>query len=319
MDPNDARLRRMVACCDPALDADEQVALALHGGCGLTFAEVARAFLVPTTTMARRLLEAKARLDGESVDARAGEPPWQGRLPAVMTALYLLFNEGYAAAAASGPARRDRSAEAIALTRRLRARVGDSLPELDALLALMLLHDARRATRVDERGELVRLAEQDRSRWDPQRIAEGRALVEAALRRGAPGPYALQAAIAAVHSQTAHAADTDWHQITSLYERLLRHQPSPVAALNHAVALSMCQGPEAALPLVDALAPELAHYHLWHATRAELLCRLQRFAEAIASYRRARALAHQEAERRFIRRRLAELEKIVPPPAGDTS
>jgi RNA polymerase sigma-70 factor (ECF subfamily) len=284
------------------LDSDEQIALTLHAVCGSTIENIARAFLVPTTTMARRLAEAKAKAQRATADRDLADPPWHERLHQVMATLYLLFNEGYTA-------RRERSADAIALTRRLRAHFAEPPAELEALLALMLLHDARRDARVDENGEMVLLVDQDRSRWNAQMIAEGGALTRAALRRAPPGEYALQAAIAALHSEAVQAEHTDWRQIRALYERLLSLRPSAVIALNHAVAVSMCDGPAAALPLVDALASELADYHLWQATRAHLLRRLDRCDEAIACYRRAHALAPGEPERRFLRRRLAELEK----------
>jgi RNA polymerase sigma-70 factor (ECF subfamily) len=304
----DEQLRRIFDCCNPVLDADEQIALMLHEVCGLTYAQVARAFLAPTMTMARRLVEARARAFGETTHPMDAEPPWHERLAAVMAGLYLLFNEGYAATSGGSHVRRKLCADAIVLTRLLRSRFVKSPPELDALLGLMLLQDARCEARVDAAGDLVPLADQDRARWNQALIAEGCTLVHDALRRGQPSPYALQAAIAAVHAQARQAADTDWREIAALYTRLLSHQPSPVVALNHALAVSMCDGPLVALPLLEAIGPALEQYHVWHASRADLLRRLQRFDEAIASYRRAHALAGNHAERRFIARRLAELE-----------
>jgi RNA polymerase sigma-70 factor (ECF subfamily) len=304
---SDEQLRLIFACCDPALAPEEQVALALHRGCGMTIEQIAGAFFVPTTTMARRLAHARATCLGT-------EGELAERLSEMMLALYVLFNEGYARADRD---RRDRAKEAIALARRLRARFGEPPAELDGLLALMLLHDARRAARVGDDGELVALAAQDRGRWNRDQIAEGCALVRDAVRRAPPGPYALQAAIAAVHAETPRAGDTDWPQIVALYERLLVLQPSPVVALNRAVAMSMADGPLAALPLVDALRDQLESYYLWHATRADLLRRLRRTDEAIASYRRALALAADDAERRFLARRLADLGMTSDVDSGD--
>jgi RNA polymerase sigma-70 factor (ECF subfamily) len=304
----DGRLRLIFGCCNPTLASEEQVALALHEACGLTFEELGHAFVTPTTTIARRVVDARATL-GRGPHAPDGLPA--ERLDDVMTTLYLLFNEGYGAA---GDLAAARSEDAIALTRHLRGRFVPADAELDALLALMLLHDARRLARFDADAEPVLLADQDRARWQKSQIAEGRSLVRAALRRGPLGPYALQAAIAAVHSEAATAAATDWAQIAALYERLLALQPSPVIALNHAAAVSMSEGPATALPLVDALANQLAHYCWWHATRADLLRRLQRFEEAIASYHNAHALAAHEGDRRFLRRRLAELGDDSAPP-----
>jgi len=224
-----------------------------------------------------------------------------------MAVVYLVFNEGYAAALGDALVRGELCAEAMRLLRLLRALLPEPVSELDALLALMLLCDARRHTRVDAAGELVLLADQDRSRWDRAQIDEGRALVEEALRRGPVGPYGLEAAIAAVHAQAARAEDTDWRQICALYAHLFQLHASPVVALNRAVAISMADGPERALPLVDAIAEALDGYHLLHATRADLLRRLGRRDEAAAAYRRAHALSQNETERRFLRRRLREL------------
>lgn len=304
----DERLRLIFTCCHPALSAETQVALTLRTLCGLKTEEIARAFLVPTTTMAQRLVRAKSKIRGAGIPYRvpeASELP--ERLDEVMAVLYLVFNEGYAATVGDALVRRELCAEAIRLAQLLRALLPAALPELDALLALMLLVDARRSARIDDVGNLVLLAEQDRTRWDHAQIEEGKALVQAALRRAPAGPYALEAAIAAVHAEASRAEETDWHQIAGLYERLVVLHPSPVVELNRAVAVAMANGAEAALPLVDALEEPLAHYHLWHATRADLLRRLERRDEAIASYRRAHALAQNEVERRFLARRLAEL------------
>ncbi len=304
----DERLRLIFTCCHPALAAEVQVALTLRTLCGLTTEEIGRAFLVPTTTMAQRLVRAKAKIRSAAIPYRV--PPAEElpeRLAAVMAVVYLVFNEGYAAAQGEALVRRELCSEAIRLARLLRMLLPAPEPELDALLGLMLLHDARRDTRVDAAGELVLLADQDRTRWHRDQIEEGCALVEASLRPSPPGPYAIEAAIAAVHAESARAEDTDWRQIVGLYDRLYALHPSAVVALNRAVALAMADGPAAALPLVDALTESLAEYHLWHATRADLLRRLGRRAEAIASYQRAHALARNEAERRFLARRVADL------------
>jgi RNA polymerase sigma-70 factor (ECF subfamily) len=276
--------------------------------CGLKTEEIAHAFLVPTTTMAQRLVRAKSKIRGAGIPYRVPETSeLPERLAEVMAVLYLVFNEGYAATVGDALVRRELCAEAIRLARLLRGLLPAALPELDALLALMLLVDARRAARVDDAGNLVLLAEQDRTRWDHAQIEEGKALVHAALRRAPAGPYALEAAIAAVHAEASRDEETDWQQIAGLYERLVTLHPSPVVELNRAVAVAMASGAEAAMPLVDALEEPLANYHLWHATRADLLRRLERRDEAIASYQRAHALAQNEVERRFLARRLAEL------------
>jgi RNA polymerase sigma-70 factor (ECF subfamily) len=274
--------------------------------CGLSTEEIARAFLVPTATMAQRLVRAKAKIRGAGIPYRvppASELP--ERFSVVMAVVYLVFNEGYAAASGAALVRHDLCAEAIRLARVLRALMPDA--QLDALLALMLLHDARRTTRVDDNGEMILLADQDRSRWDRAEIDEGRALLHGSLRRSRPGTYALEAAIAAVHADALIAAETDWKQIAAIYERLYALHPTPIVALNHAVAVSMADGPAAALPLVDALSESLADYHLWHATLADVLRRLGRVDEAVDSYRRAHELAGNEAERRFLARRIGEL------------
>jgi RNA polymerase sigma-70 factor (ECF subfamily) len=302
----DERLRLIFTCCHPALAEEAQVALTLRTLCGLTTEEIARAFLVPTATMAQRLVRAKSKIRGAAIPYRV--PPaseLHERLSAVMAVVYLVFNEGYAAASGSSLVRHDLCAEAIRLARTLRMLMPD--PELDALLALMLLHDSRRNSRVDDAGEVVLLADQDRSRWDRAEIDEGRTLLRSSLVRSRPGTYALEAAIAAVHADALSAEATDWRQIVSIYELLHALHPTPVIALNQAVAVSMAEGPAAALPLVDALAESLAGYHLWHAARADILRRMGRSEEALASYRRAHALAGNEAERRFLGRRIGEL------------
>jgi RNA polymerase sigma-70 factor (ECF subfamily) len=304
----DERLRLIFTCCHPALPEEAQVALTLRTLCGLSTEEIARAFLVPAATMAQRLVRAKAKIRAAGIPYLV--PSYEDlpeRVSAVMAVVYLVFNEGHAAARGEALVRGELCAEAIRLARLLRALPPVTVPELDALLALMLLHDARRPARQDSAGELVSLADQDRTLWNRAQIEEGRALVQNALRRAPPGPYALEAAIAAVHSGAPRAADTDWRQIALLYERLLLLHPSPVVALNRAVAVSFADGPAAALPLVDALAGDLDGYHLWHATRADLFRRLGCREEAIAAYHRAQQLAHNDAERRFLSRRLDEL------------
>jgi RNA polymerase sigma-70 factor (ECF subfamily) len=304
----DERLRLIFTCCHPALSSEAQVALTLRTLCGLTTEEIAHAFLVPATTMAQRLVRAKNKIRGAGIPyviPSAAELP--ERLAAVMAVVYLVFNEGFAAAQGEALVRRELCAEAIRLARLLRQLLPGGPAELDGLLALLLLHDARRAARVDAHGDLVLLADQDRSRWDRGELDEGRALVRDALAREAPGPYALEAAIAAVHADAARAEETDWAQIAELYQRLHAQHPSPVVALNHAVAVAMAQGPARAMPLVEELADPLADYYLWHATRADLLRRLGRTDEARQAYEHAHALTRNEAERRFLQRRLAEL------------
>jgi RNA polymerase sigma-70 factor (ECF subfamily) len=307
-DVPDERLRLIFTCCHPALAPEAQVALTLRTLCGLHTEAIASAFLVPATTMAQRLVRAKAKIRDAGIPyAVPGAEDLPHRLAAVMDVIYLVFNEGYAAAQGETLIRRELCAEAIRLARLVRGLLPAPVSELDALLALMLLHDARRDARVDAGGELVLLPDQDRTRWDRAAIDEGRALVAALLRRAPPGPFALEAAIAAVHAGAARAQDTDWPQIAGLYRRLVAQHPSPVVALNHAAAVSMADGPAAALPLVDALAPELDGYYLWHATRADLLRRLGRRDEAAAAYRAAHARAQNDVTRRFLARRLAEL------------
>jgi RNA polymerase sigma-70 factor (ECF subfamily) len=306
----DDRLRLMYTCCHPALAADAQVALTLRTLGGLTTEEIARAFLTAPATMAQRLVRAKAKIRQAGIPyvvPEAAELP--ERTAQVMTVVYLIFNEGYAATAGESWLRRDLAREAIRIARLLVELTGQA--EARGLLALMLLHDSRRDARTDAAGDLVLLEHQDRSRWDRAQIDEALALVPEALRDG-PGPYALQAAIAALHAAAPTAAATDWPQIVGLFATLYRAQPTPVIALNHAAAIAMWRGPAAALPLVEALRRDLAHYHLWHAARADLLRRLDRRAEAARSYRDALALAGSDPERRYLARRLAEVTAAAP-------
>ncbi|MFL5365318.1 MAG: RNA polymerase sigma factor [Myxococcales bacterium] len=306
----DERLRLIFTCCHPALAPEAQVALTLRTLCGLATEEIARAFLVPVPTMAQRLVRAKTKIRTAGIPYVVPEAKdLPERLGQVMAVLYLVFNEGHSASRGAALVRDDVCAEAIRLARLVRELLREPVPELDGLLALMLLHDSRRRARMDPAGNLVLLGDQDRSLWDPAEIEEGRALLREALGRGPAGPYALEAAIAAVHADAARAEDTDWAQIAGLYDLLHALHPSPVVALNRAVAVAMGQGAAAGLPLVDALEDELAGYHLWHATRADLLRRLGRRFEAAAAYRRARELSGNEIERRFLDRRLTEVQE----------
>ncbi len=305
----DDRLRLMFTCCHPALPADAQVALTLREVCGLTTEAIAHAFLARPPTVAQRIVRAKGKIKAAripyQVPAREDIPE---RLASVLHVVYLVFNEGYAASSGASLTRADLCGEAIRLGRLLVELLSE--PEAVGLLALMLLHDARRAARTSPEGDLLLLDEQDRSRWDRDRIAEGVALVERALRSRGFGPYALQAAIAAVHAEAPSAAATDWAQIVGLYDVLLRADPSPVVELNHAAAIAMRDGPAAGLPLIEAILArgDLPDYHLAHAARADLCRRLGRTADARASYQRALALVQQESERRFLEGRLRELE-----------
>jgi RNA polymerase sigma-70 factor, ECF subfamily len=303
----DDRLRLMFTCCHPALAFEARVALTLRTLAGLTTAEIARAFLVSEEAMTKRLLRAKRKIRNAGIPFRV--PPAHllaERTASVLGVLYLLFNEGYAASAGADLVRQNLSAEAIRLARLLVELLPDE-PEAGGLLALMLLHDARRATRIDA-GELAPLEDQDRRRWDASQIAEGTRLLEAALRRGPAGPYQLQAAIAACHSTAPTAAGTDWAQVAALYGQLERLVPSAVVRLNRAVAVGMRDGAAVGLALVEQLeeAGELAGYHLLPATRADLLRRLGRTDEAAVAYREALALASTDPERRYLARRLTE-------------
>jgi RNA polymerase sigma-70 factor (ECF subfamily) len=304
----DDRLRLIFTCCHPALAPDAQVALTLREVCGLTTEEIARAFLTPPPTLAQRIVRAKAKIRDARIPYQVPEgPELPDRLDAVLRVIYLVFNEGYAASSGASLMRHDLSAEAIRLGRLLFELLPE--PEAAGLLALMLLHESRRAARTSESGELILLEDQDRSRWDQAQIAEGRQLVERALRTRRFGPYTIQAAISAVHADACTAAETDWNEIVELYDVLWRFNPSPVIELNRAVAVAMRDGPAAGLTLVDAILDrgDLPEYRLAHAARADLCRRLGRFEDARESYERALSLTRQEPERRFLERRLAEV------------
>jgi RNA polymerase sigma-70 factor, ECF subfamily len=306
----DDRLRLIFTCCHPALSLEARVALTLRTLAGLTTAEIARAFLASEPTMAKRLVRAKAKIQNAAIPYRV--PPAHllpSRLLGVLGVLYLLYNEGYSASAGASLIRSGLSTEAIRLGRVLVALMPDE-PEATGLLALMLLQDSRRAARVDAAGDLIVLEDQDRSLWDGALILEGTGRLDTALRRGQPGPYQLQAAIAACHASAATAADTDWTQIALLYGELLRFLPTPVVELNRAVAVGMAYGPAAGLALVTDLAAsgKLAGYYLLAATRADMLRRLGAADEAAFAYREALAQAPTEAERRYLSRRLASIE-----------
>ena len=308
----DDRLRLIFTCCHPALRMDARVALTLRTLAGLTTAEIARAFLVSEATMAKRLVRAKQKIKNAGIPYRVpAAHALPDRLNAVLAVLYLLFNEGYAASSGSNVVRHDLCTEAIRLARLLRQLMPDE-PEVGGLTALMLFQDARRAARVDEAGEIVPLEHQDRTRWHRGQIDEGRTILADAQRQDRPGPYQLQAAIAARHVTATRANDTDWATIAGLYAQLDRMIPSAVVKLNRAVAVAMADGPDAGLAMVDALdeSGELTDYHLLPATRADLLRRLGRHSEAAAAYRTALDLAPTDAERRYLARRLAESGRL---------
>lgn len=308
----DDQLRLIFTCCHPALAVDAQVALTLRTVCGLTTEEIARGFLTPVATMAQRLVRVKRKIrDARLPFAMPSKDSLAERLDGVMLVVYLVFTEGYAATSGRIWIRRQLCEEAIRLGRLLCELIPRNT-ELRALLALMLLHDSRRLARTSPDEEIITLEEQDREIWDRREIAEGVPLLEAALRDGANGEYALQAAIAALHARADHAQDTDWAQIARLYDALLRKRPSPVVELNRAAAIAMAEGPSAGLALIDALEAkgELAGYHLLPAARADLLRREGRWNEAAEAYRQALDLVANDPERRYLARRLAEVERL---------
>ncbi len=308
----DDRLRLIFTCCHPALSADAQIALTLREVCGLTTEEVARAFLTPAPTLAQRIVRAKSKIRDAGIPYEIPSlPDLPDRLDSVLHVIYLVFNEGYLASAGPELTRESLSAEAIRLGRLLVELLPE--PEATGLLALMLLHEARRAGRTSSLGDLILLEHQDRSLWDREQIQEGIALVERALTSRRIGPYSLQAAIAAVHAEARDAASTDWAQIVALYDLLLKAEPSAVIELNRAAAIAMRDGPEAGLKLIDKILKngELEDYYPAHAARGELCRRLGRISDAMAAYRRTLELVTQEPERRFLERRLVELDSRV--------
>ena len=305
----DDRLRLIFTCCHPALPPEAQIALTLREVCGLTTEEIARAFLVTPATLAQRIVRAKAKIRETPIPYEVPTPQeLPERLDAVLQVVYLVFNEGYSAAAGAEVTRAEITGEAIRLGRLLAGLQPE--PEVNGLLALMLLQESRRAARTSPAGELILLEHQDRALWNREQIAEGVGLVEKALSSRRFGPYTLQAAIAAVHAEAESTAATDWRQIVALYNQLVRIHPSPVAYLNRAVAIAMCDGPAAGLKHIDAVLEhgELANYYLAHSARAELYRRLGRTAEARASYERALALTQQEPERQFLQERIRQLK-----------
>lgn len=311
----DDRLRLIFTCCHPALSQDAQLPMTLREVCNLTTEEIARAFLTKPTTIAQRIVRAKAKIRDARIPYEVPPPSeLPERIEAVLRVVYLVFNEGYSASNGPSLTRGDLSGEAIRLGRLLVQLLPD--PEVMGLLALMLLHESRRAARTSASGDLVLLEQQDRSLWDRGLISEGLALVERALSSKRIGPYTLQAAIAAVHAEALSAQETDWAQIVALYDLLLRAEPSPIIELNRAVAVAMRDGPAKGLELVDALLKrdELAQYHLAHAARADFCRKLGRKIDARVSYERALALAKQEPERRFLEKRLMELDRAADSP-----
>jgi len=307
----DDRLRLIFTCCHPALNADARIALTLREVCGLETEQIAKAFLTSAPTVAQRIVRAKNKIRDASIPYQVpAREELSDRLATVLHVVYLVFNEGYSASAGDAVTRPDLSAEAIRLGRLL----VELLPEPEAigLLALMLLHDARRPARTTADGELILLDAQDRSLWNRAQIDEGLQLIERALLSRSVGPYALQAAIAAVHAEARDATSTDWRQIVGLYDVLMRLEPSPVVELNRAVAIAMRDGPAAGLALVDDILTrgDLVDYHLAHSARADLLRRLGRAADAIAAYERALTLTTQEPERRFVERRIDQLRQV---------
>ena len=308
----DDRLRLIFTCCHPALPPEAQVALTLREICGLTTEEIARAFLVSPATLAQRIVRAKAKIRETPIPYEVPTPrELPERLNAVLQVIYLVFNEGYSAAAGAEVTRAELTGEAIRLGRLLtELQPGPDIPEMMGLLALMLLQESRRAARTSPAGELILLEHQDRSLWNRKQIAEGVALVEKALKSRRFGPYTLQAAIAAVHAEAKSAEATDWRQIVALYNQLVRMQPSPVVRLNRAVAIAMDEGPESGLAHIDAVLEqgELAHYYLAHAARADMYRRLGRTVEARSAYEKALALTQQEPERQFLQERMRQLK-----------
>jgi RNA polymerase sigma-70 factor (ECF subfamily) len=306
----DDRLRLIFTCCHPALAPDAQVALTLREVCGLTTEEIANAFLTPAPTLAQRIVRAKAKIRDAGIPYQVPvAAELAQRLGSVLRVIYLVFNEGYSASSGNALTRHDLSGEAIRLSRLLLELLPE--PEVQGLLALILLHESRRAARTTPSGDLILLDEQDRALWSREQIAEGAALVERALASRRFGPYTLQAAISMVHAEAATAAATDWSQIIGLYDVLNRFEPSPVVELNRAVAVAMRDGPEAGLTLIDAILArgDLSDYRLAHAARADFCRRLGRDAEGRSAYQRALALCQQEPEQRFLQRRLAQLKK----------